>query len=65
MLLLYILCLRSEEMAYADAPLAEANNSLTTMNNNMFSDSNDVPLSLILDSAIQRTYHQLIVMSDM
>ena len=32
---------------------------------NSFNDSNDVPLSLILDSAIQRTYHQLVLMSDM
>jgi hypothetical protein len=50
-------------MAFADALAADP---LALMNtNNSFNDTNDVPLSLILDSAIQRTYHQLVLMSDM
>ena len=49
-------------MAFTDA--IDPNNTLATLNT--FNDSNDnVSLAMILDSAIQRTYHQLLLMCDM
>jgi hypothetical protein len=47
-------------MAFTEA-IVDPNNAMM----NTFNDANDVPLSMILDSAIQRTYHQLLLMSDM
>lgn len=48
-------------MALADA--IDTNNALVAMGN--VNDANDIPLSMVLDSAIQRTYHELTLMTEL